>query len=116
MFRKLFSFGRSGEEAADNNQYDIDVDSNFCPKCGDEYRAEIATCPTCSIRLIPGSEKLAILSQQETGSPSHFIEISADDELVTLQTGKLGSLKPLQQLLKAEYVPSILAGDNDSKG
>ena len=116
MFRKLFSLGRSGEEAADNNQYDIDVDSNFCPKCGDEYRAEIATCATCSIPLISGSEKLEILRQQGIGSPSHFIEISADDELVTLQTGKLGSLKPLQQLLKAEYVPSILAGDNDSKG
>lgn len=116
MFRKLFSLSRSGDVAADNSQYDIDVECNYCPECGDEYRAEIKTCPACSILLISGSEKLAILRQQETGSHSHVIEISADDELVTLQTGKLGYLKTLQQLLRAEYVPSILGGDNKSKG
>lgn len=116
MFRKIFGLGRSGEKAADTNQFDIDEDCNYCPKCGDEYRAEIETCAACSIPLIPGSEKLAILKQQEPGSPSHFIEITADDELVTIQTGKLGSLKPLQQLLRAAYVPSLLASDDTSKG
>ena len=116
MLRRLFGLGRKGEEAVENNQYDIDVNSNYCSTCGDEYRAEIETCPTCSVPLIPGSEKLAILRQQETGSRLHYKEISADDELVTLQEGKLVYLKPMQQLLKAEYIPSILAGDNNSKG
>ena len=116
MFRRLFGLGKSGQEAADNNQYDIEADCNYCPKCGDEYRAEIKTCPACSIALESGSEKLAILRQQETGSPSRSMEISADDELVAVQIGKLGDLKPLQQLLKAAYVPSLLSGDNASKG
>lgn len=44
------------------------------------------------------------------------MEISAADQLVTIQSGKLNYLKPLQQLLKAGYVPSILAGDPASKG
>jgi hypothetical protein len=44
------------------------------------------------------------------------MKISVEDELVTLQTGKLGSLKPLQQLLKSDYIPSMLAGDSISKG
>lgn len=54
--------------------------------------------------------------KQETGAPSEYIAISAEDELVALQTGKLSSLKPLQQLLKADYIPSLLSGDNSSKG
>ncbi len=116
MFRRLFSLSRSREEAPDDNHYDIDADCNYCPKCGDAYRAEIATCPECSLSLISGSEKLAILRQQETVSHSHSVEISADDELVAIQIGKLGYLKPLQKLLKTECVPSILAGDNPSKG
>ena len=116
MFRRLFGFGGSGKEVADHNRYDIDEDCNYCQKCGDEYRAEIHTCPTCSIRLISGSEKLTILRQQETGSYSNYTEISADDELVAVQTGKLNNLKPLQQLLKAEHVPSILAGETGAKG
>ena len=116
MFRRLFSLGRPGEEAAESNHCGIDADCNYCPKCGDEYRAEIPSCPACLVPLIAGSEKVALVKQQETGPPPHSTEISAADELATIQTGKLGYLKPLQQLLKAEYVPSILAGDNPSKG
>jgi hypothetical protein len=59
---------------------------------------------------------LANLKQQEPDSASDFTEISAADELVSIQVGKLGYLKPLQHLLRAAYIPSILAGDNTSKG
>jgi hypothetical protein len=116
MFRKLFNRQRSAEKTAATNQYDIDEDCNYCTHCGDAYRAEIKTCPACSIPLISGSEKLALLSRQEPASPAHALEISADDELVTIQKGKLLQLKSLQQLLKAGMVPSILTGDNVSKG
>ena len=116
MFTKLFGLGKSEKKTADSNRYDIDTDCNYCPTCGEAYRAEFETCSACSIRLISGSEKLAILRKQEIGAPSEYIEISAEDELVALQTGKLSSLKPLQQLLKAEYIPSLLSGDNSSKG
>ena len=116
MFNRLFSLGRSGKGVVDTNQSDIDADDNYCPKCGEEYRAEIETCAHCSVPLIPGSEKLVLLRQQEAGLHSHSMEISADDELVTLQTGKLMDLKALQQLLKKEYISSMLAGGDTSKG
>ncbi len=116
MFRRLFSRQKSAEKTAGANQYDIDEDCNYCTQCGDPYRAEIKTCPVCSIPLISGSERLAMLGRQETGSPSHSTDITADDELVTIQKGKLGQLKSLQQLLKAGQVPSILAGDHVSRG
>ena len=44
------------------------------------------------------------------------MDISTDDELVTIQTGKLGYMKSLQHILKSEQVPSLLASENASKG
>jgi len=116
MFRKLFGLTRSDEKKTGANHYDIDTDCNYCPNCGEAYRAEIATCADCSIPLMSGAEKLSILKRQDSGDDTRSMDISAEDELVTIQAGKLGILKPLQQRLKAGYVPSILASDNASKG
>ncbi|MBM9512285.1 hypothetical protein JWH17_07745 [Desulfobulbus marinus] len=54
--------------------------------------------------------------QLEANSSPRSMEISEEDELVTIHGGKLNSLKSLQHLLKAEYVPSLLFGDIPSKG
>jgi len=116
MFRKLFGRTRSDKQTADGNRHGIDEGCNYCPQCGEAYRAEIETCASCSVALISGSEKLAALSPQEAAPSPRDMRISADDELVTIQEGKLGQLKPLQHLLKAAYIPSILAGDSTSKG
>lgn len=116
MLHRLFGLGKSGKNPVDSNRSDIDADCNYCPKCEEEYRAEIETCASCSTPLISGSEKLALVKRQEAGFHSHSMEISADDELVTLQTGKLMDLKQLQQLLKKAYIPSLLAGGDRSKG
>ena len=116
MLRRLFSLDRSPAKSAAHKHGDIDTDSNYCPQCGAEYRAEIETCADCGVALIPGVEKLANLRQQDAGAQTYSMEISAADQLVTIQSGKLTYLKPLQQLLKAGYVPSILAGDPASKG
>lgn len=116
MLHRLFSILGSGEKTAGGNQADIEEDCNYCPQCGDAYRAEIKTCAACSVALISGSEKLAALSPDETASPPHDMSISADDELVTIQEGKLGQLKTTRHLLKAAFIPSIFAGDNTAKG
>ncbi len=116
MLHRLLSILKSDEKTAGGNRHGIDEDCNYCPQCGEEYRAEIETCASCSVALISGSEKLAALSPQQAAPSPHDMRISADDELVTIQEGKLGQLKPLQHLLKAAYIPSILAGDNTSKG
>ena len=57
MFRKLFGLARSDEKKTGANHYDIDTDCNYCPNCGEAYRAEIATCADCSIALMSGAEK-----------------------------------------------------------
>ncbi len=116
MFRKLFGLDKSAGEPPEANRYGIDTDSNFCPDCGQEYRAGFDTCADCGVRLISGVEKLDELKQQDTGTASYSMDISNDDELITIQVGKLGYIKSLQQILKNEQVPSLIASENDSKG
>ena len=36
----------------------IEPDLKYCPKCDDEYRAEIEKCATCGIELITGLQKI----------------------------------------------------------
>ena len=116
MFRKLFGLDKSAGEPPEGNRYGIDTDSNYCPDCDQEYRAGFDTCADCGVPLISGVEKLATLRQHETGPPSYSMDISNDDELVTIQVGKLGYIKSLQHILKNEQVPSLLGSENASKG
>ena len=116
MWRRLFGLGKQSSTTAIDNPYGIDTDSNFCPACRQEYRAGFDTCADCGVGLMPGAEKLAQLRQQDEGVEEYSMEISAADELVAIQTGKLGYLKPLQQVLRKEQVPSLLASVGASKG
>ena len=116
MLRRLFGLGKESGMTSIDNPYGIDTDSNFCPSCGQEYRAGFDTCADCGVALMPGTEKLAQLRQQDEGAEEYSMEISAADKLVAIQTGKLGYIKPLQHLLKKEKVPSLLASVDGSKG
>lgn len=116
MLRKLFGLDKPAVEPSEPNRYGIDTDSNYCPDCGEEYRAGFDTCADCGVPLISGAAKLDEARQQDPGAPSYSMDISTDDELVTIQTGKLGYIKSLQHILKNERVPSLLASENASKG
>lgn len=113
MLRKLFGLGRADRQESEGNRYGIDTDCNYCPQCEEAYRAEIETCASCSVSLIPGSEKLDLLKRQDSDLSRRSLDISADDELVAIHSGKLMSLKQLQQVLKKAYIPSLLAGGGD---
>ena len=116
MFSKLFGLGKESGKTSIDNRYGIDTDSNYCPDCGEEYRAGFDTCADCGVALISGTDKLAQLRQQDGGAQEYSMEISGADELVAIQTGKLGYLKPLQQVLRKAQVPSMLASGSASKG
>lgn len=116
MFQRLFSSFRSEGKKETGNRYDIDPDCNYCPNCGDAYREEIKTCAECDVPLIPGPEALANLERREIDRTGDGGEITTDDELVTIQVGKLKYLKEQQHLLKMSHVPSLLAGDGPVKG
>ena len=54
MFRKLFGLDKPASEPSEPNRYGIDTDSNYCPDCGEEYRAGFDTCADCGVALRPG--------------------------------------------------------------
>jgi len=116
MFRKFFGLDKPAADHSEPNRYGIDTESNYCPDCGEEYRAGFHTCADCGVALISGVQKLEEARQQDPGVPFYSMAISTDDELVTIHTGKLGYVKSLQHILKSEQVPSLLASGTEKKG
>jgi hypothetical protein len=112
MLGKLFGFGRkSGGERSGDRALGVDREMNYCPRCGDEYRADIVRCVGCDVDLISGSEKYRQASQEARERGSRTMDISADDELVAIKSGKLKDLKPIQVLLARETIPALLTGE-----
>ncbi len=120
MFGKLFAKKTKKYEtiAASPVSHGVYFEMNYCPDCGDEYRADITKCAACDRELISGAEKLARVQEKEQLLSSRSMEFSNDDELVTLRKGALKDIKQLQKLLAKERIPAILAGDeqNCSRG
>lgn len=94
----------------------IDPDLKYCPKCNDEYRAEIENCAACSIALITGRQKIAMAEAQKKKLASRVSHISPEDDLVPLQRGPLTDMRHLANLLSAENIGALLVGDEKSCG
>jgi hypothetical protein len=94
--------------------HSIDPDLKYCPKCCDEYRADIAVCATCDLTLKTGKEKLAALQGKKLSRK--LKPITESDDLVALQKGRLLDMKNMQALLKENGVATIIGGDDDACG
>ncbi len=118
MFGKLFSKKLKQRETPNDGVISngVDPEMNYCPACGDEYRTDIQKCAGCEIELVSGLEKLAEIQKRELALASRSMEISVDDELITLRKGQLKDVKQLKKLLAKERIPAILAGDEQSCG
>ncbi len=93
-----------------------DPDLKYCPKCDEEYRAEIERCVSCDVALLSGQERMlmeeAVLKKKDARS----MEITGDDELANIRKGSIHDMKQLQTLLAAENIPSMLAGEPGNCG
>lgn len=92
----------------------IDPQHKYCPKCKDEYRAEIVTCATCEVTLLTGAE---LLARQREGLEKRAVrkgELREDDELVSVRRGPLAEMRAYEQVLKREGIGTMLAGDDKS--
>ncbi len=120
MFLKFFG-KKSGDQHQSSGKeativHGIDLQMNYCPSCGDEYRIDISNCISCNIPLIGGREKLErVLAVEETLN-GRSMDISPADELVSIRKGPLKDMKSLQKLLALDRVPAILAGDEGACG
>jgi len=97
-------------------KYRIDPEMQYCPRCQDEYRAEIELCASCEVRLISGAKMLEALDQKNRRMAERAMEIQADDELVEIIKGPVLNVKQVQARLSREGFPSLIAGDKNSCG
>lgn len=93
-----------------------DPDLMYCPKCDEEYRAEIVMCAACNVELIGGGERLVQEEASKQKIDARSMTITNDDELANVRKGSLHDMKQLQTLLAKENIPSLLAGEGSSCG
>lgn len=89
----------------------IEPDLKYCPKCNDEYRAEIEKCAVCGITLITGLQKIEMEKERLKKLESRTTELSPDDDLVGLRRGPLSDMRHLSNLLNNEKIATLLVGD-----
>jgi uncharacterized protein (UPF0212 family) len=93
-------------------QRTLEPELKYCPKCGDEYRAEITVCAVCAVYLISGMKLLDLRRQEERKLAERRRPISPDDELVSIQKGPVVQMQMVQAVLKKANIPSLAAGDS----
>ena len=85
---------------------------NYCPKCKDEYRADIRECAACGVALVPGVEMAEQAGKADEQRDRRKGGLTADDDIVTIHKGSLADLKPLEKELEAERIGYLIAGDD----
>jgi len=89
----------------------IDPDLKYCPKCKDEYRADIELCAECGITLLSGSEMLSSTSKLEVIKSARKGDIVPEDDIVPVHKGPLGELRPIEKELQSENIGVIISKD-----
>lgn len=97
-------------------KYRIEPELKYCPRCRDEYRADIATCATCAVELLTGREVLDLKARQEPDRRGRSMHIQESDELVDIRKGAVLEIKQIQARLARQNIPSLLVGDSQSCG
>ncbi|MDD2463296.1 MAG: hypothetical protein PHI97_04810 [Desulfobulbus sp.] len=94
------------------NLKDIDPELKYCPKCGDEYRAEIQACAGCTVPLVLGRVLLAAVESSNAPVESRPLIIGPDEAVVSIRKGPMLQIKELQQYLKKRGVAAQIFKDD----
>ena len=89
----------------------VELDLKYCPKCDDEYRAEIENCAACGIELITGQQKIELEEERKKKLENRVSELSPDDDLVNIRRGSLPEMRHISNLLNNERIGTLLVGD-----
>jgi hypothetical protein len=89
----------------------IDPALKYCPRCGDEYRAEINRCAACAVPLLDGRSLLEQQRQNEQKRTARRLPLSERDDLVSVRKGSVIDMRQLQALLEREGIPSLVVNE-----
>jgi len=92
----------------------IDPELKYCPKCNDEYRAEIIRCAECGVELISGKDILAAAKHVNERKKSRSGKIGPHDDIVPIHKGQLNEIRDIEKELKAENIAYLVSGDGNS--
>ncbi len=109
MFSKISFFKSTKADGAAGEHAETDL--KYCPECGDEYRPDFNNCAICKTELVSAVQEKNRHSRIDKKKKNRSLQISPDDELVTMRRGNLLEMKNLQRLLKAEVIGSLLVED-----
>lgn len=90
-------------------------DLKYCPKCKDEYRAEIMVCAACKVDLLSGKQ---MLQQAGTSAQERYQQkasIQPGDDLLPLQKGNLLDIKRVKNLLADHNIPALIVKDEQCR-
>jgi len=116
FFRKRPAESPGGDDQAARLVDGIDREMNYCPSCGDEYRPTIACCASCKVPLISGGDKIGQMARDREKLSLRSMELSPEDDLVSIRKGPLADMKYLRKVLAEERIPALIAGDEASCG
>ncbi len=94
----------------------IEDDLKYCPRCKDEYRADIETCAACEIPLLTGVAMRAMLEEKNKARKNRSMEISPDEELVDIRRGPVLAMKELQKVLADHELPALVVNEKSGCG
>lgn len=86
----------------------IDPDLKYCPKCKDEYRADIELCAACGIVLLLGSDMMAVQNQTDAMKNSRKGAILPGEDIIPIHKGALNELKAIEKELESENIGSLI--------
>jgi len=112
MFLRFF--GKRGKEKVTSSidgGAAVDPEMFYCPACGGEFRYRLDRCPSCTVELVSGVEKLARLRADNSRLQNRSMELHPGCETVNLRKGPLRDMKELQRVLARERIPSLLGGE-----
>lgn len=89
-------------------------DLQYCPQCGDEYRAEISHCAVCRIVLMSGRQRLQQEEERRAVLENRSVAIQEGEDLVLVYQGPLADIKALQEVLLAQRIGSLVLGEEKS--
>ncbi len=113
MLGRIFKFFDSSAKpkSVDDGKY------KYCPRCGDEFRADFMNCSVCNVAL----EK-----ERPVTNDDHRIDkrikrpentpIRPGDKVVSIQQGALIEIKRLKNVLEDAGVPSLIYAETPAKG
>lgn len=94
----------------------IDPELKYCPKCNDEYRAEIVQCASCGIHLLSGAELLEFQKKQTAHRSNRLGALTASDEIVSIHQGSAGELTAFEKILQQENIGVMIVDKSQGCG